>query len=141
MMQPVIITRSIAALFITVALFLLSACSTLQKTPPQEPQTLRVTATAFNTHPKQGQGNADRGAWGDRITPGMYVIAVSADLLPFGLKRGAKVRIEGLRNEYVVLDRMPPKWNRRIDVYMGNDIKAARSWGRREVTISWTPAQ
>jgi 3D (Asp-Asp-Asp) domain-containing protein len=67
----------------------------------------------------------------------MNAIAVSADLVSIGLTRGTKVRIEGLRNEYVVLDRMPAKWKKRIDIYMGNDINAARSWGRREVKIYW----
>lgn len=67
----------------------------------------------------------------------MNAIAVSADLVSIGLTRGTRVRIEGLRNEYVVLDRMPAKWKKRIDIYMGNDINAARSWGRREVKIFW----
>jgi len=97
-----------------------------------------VTATAFNSLPKQGQGNPNVGAWGDRITPGMNAVAVSADLVSLGLTRGTKVRIEGLRNEYVVLDRMPGKWKKRVDIYMGDDAKASRAWGRREVNISWT---
>ena len=68
----------------------------------------------------------------------MKVVAVSSDLVPLGLTRGAKVRIDGISNEYIVLDRMPPKWKKRIDIYMGNDVKAARSWGRREVNIYWS---
>jgi 3D (Asp-Asp-Asp) domain-containing protein len=64
-------------------------------------------------------------------------VAVSADLVSLGLTRGTKVKIEGLRNEYVVLDRMPAKWKKRIDIYMGIDVKAARDWGKREVNIYW----
>ena len=109
-----------------------------QKMPRDQQQTMSVTATAFNSLPKQGQGDPNVGAWGDRITPGMNAIAVSADLLSIGLNRGARVRIEGLPNEYVVLDRMPAKWKKRIDIYMGNDVKAARAWGRREVNIFWS---
>ena len=130
--------RFLGVLFLLFGILLLTSCSTLQKATQERQQTLLVTATAFNSLSKQGQGNPNVGAWGDRITPGMNALAVSVDLLSLGLTRGTKVRIEGLRNEYVVLDRMPEKWKKRIDIYMGNDVKAARSWGRREVNISWT---
>ena len=129
--------RLIVASFFLSASLIFTSCSAIQKMPQEKQQALLVTATAFNSLPKQGQGNPNIGAWGDRITPGMNVVAVSGDLLSLGLTRGAKVRIEGLRNEYVVLDRMPAKWKKRIDIYMGNDVKAARSWGRREVNIYW----
>jgi len=133
-------SRLILASFCLLGILLLTSCSTLQKAPQEKQQSLLVTATAFNSLPKQGQGNPNVGAWGDRITPGMNAVAVSADLVSLGLTRGTKVRIEGLRNEYVVLDRMPEKWKKRIDIYMGNDAKAARAWGRREVNIYWTVA-
>jgi len=68
----------------------------------------------------------------------MNAIAVSADLISLGLTRGTRVRIDGISGEYVVLDRMPPKWKKRIDLYMGTDVKAARRWGKREVMIYWT---
>jgi 3D (Asp-Asp-Asp) domain-containing protein len=77
-------------------------------------------------------------AWGDRITPGVNAIAVSEDLVSLGLTRGTRVRIEGIKTEYVVLDRMPARWTKRIDIYMGTDVKAARTWGKREVNIYWT---
>ena len=129
--------RLLVASFFLFAILIFTSCSTLQNIPQEKQQTLLVTATAFNSLSKQGQGDPNLGAWGDRITPGMNAIAVSADLVSIGLTRGTKVRIEGLRNEYVVLDRMPAKWKKRIDIYMGNDINAARSWGRREVKIYW----
>lgn len=129
--------RLLVASFFLFAILIFTSCSTLQNIPQEKQQTLLVTATAFNSLSKQGQGDPNLGAWGDRITPGMNAIAVSADLVSIGLTRGTKVRIEGLRNEYVVLDRMPAKWKKRIDIYMGNDINAARSWGRREVNIYW----
>jgi 3D (Asp-Asp-Asp) domain-containing protein len=131
-------SRLLVASFFIASTLILTSCSSLQKLPQEKQQTLLVTATAFNSLPKQGQGDPNVGAWGDKITPGMHIIAVSADLLSLGLKRGTRVRIEGLRNEYAVLDRMPPKWKRRIDIYMGNDVNAARSWGRRNVNIYWT---
>jgi len=126
------------ALFFLLSISVMTSCSTSLKMPREQQRTLSVTATAFNSLPKQGQGDPSVGAWGDRITPGMNAIAVSADLLSIGLNRGTRVGIEGLSNEYVVLDRMPAKWKKRIDIYMGNDVKAARAWGRREVNIFWS---
>ena len=49
------------------------------------------------------------------------------------------VRIRGLDGEYVVADRMSKRWERKIDIYMGKDVRAARRWGVREVEIVWTP--
>jgi 3D (Asp-Asp-Asp) domain-containing protein len=94
-----------------------------------------VMATAYNSLPDQGIGRGLRGAWGDRLSPGMKTIAVSHDLIAAGLTRGAVVRIEGLEGDYTVLDRLPRRWKKRIDVYMGRDVRAARAWGRRAVRI------
>lgn len=106
--------------------------------------TLDVTATAYNATPAQTDADPHVGAWGDNLddalAPGLRVIAVSPDLLAKGLRRGQRVRIHGLKGEFVVLDRMPRRWKNRIDIYMQGDIRAARKWGRRRVKISWTPA-
>jgi 3D (Asp-Asp-Asp) domain-containing protein len=102
-------------------------------------RTLRVKATAYNSLRGQTDSTPDIGAWGDRLTPGMKAIAVSADLIELGLARGQRVRIHGLDGEYVVADRMPSRWQRKIDIYMGQDVKAARNWGVREVDLIWTP--
>ena len=104
-------------------------------------RTLRVLATAYNSTHAQTDARPNKGAWGDRIEPGMKVIAVSRDLLRQGLKRGTKVRIDGVEGEWVVLDRTPSRYKNRIDLYMGVDIKAARQWGRRKVTIHWDAAE
>ena len=97
---------------------------------------LNVTATAYNSVSAQTDSNPSIAAWGDRLKPGMKAIAVSRDLLKMGLKRGSKVKISGLPGEYVVLDKMHHRWRRKIDIYMGNNIKAARKWGKRTVTIT-----
>jgi len=132
--------RLLVASLILSGLLILASCSTIQKPLQEKQQSLLVTATAFNSLPKQGQGNPNVGAWGDRITPGVNAIAVSDDLVSLGLTRGTRLRIEGMKNEYVVLDRMPARWKKRIDIYMGNDVKAARAWGKRDVKIYWTVA-
>lgn len=98
---------------------------------------LVVTATAYNSLPGQTEGDPTLAAWGDRLEPGMRAIAVSHDLIDLGLRRGARVRIEGLPGEFVVLDKMASRWRRKIDVYMGVDREAAIAWGIRKVRIRW----
>ena len=98
---------------------------------------LKVTATAYNSLPAQTQGDPTLTAWGQKLVPGMKAVAVSRDLLSMGLTRGVKVKIEGLSGTYIVLDKLNKRWKRRIDIYMGTDEKAARQWGKREVTIRW----
>ncbi len=104
--------------------------------PPE--QSLTVTATAYNSLPGQTSGDPALAAWGDRLEPGMKVIAVSRDLLELGLTRGSRVRIEGLQGDYRVLDKTAARWTRRIDIYMGTDRERALAWGKRSVEIYWT---
>ena len=99
---------------------------------------LRVTATAYTSHVGQTDSTPNIAAWGDRLRPGMKVIAVSRDLLrKYGMKRGTRVKISGLKGTYRVLDKMNKRWRKKIDIYMGKNIRAARNWGRRKVTIKW----
>ncbi len=102
-----------------------------------EERTLCVVATAYNSTKAQTDARPNRGAWGDRIEPGMKVIAVSPDLVKKGLRRGTKVRIDGVEGEWEVLDRTPSRLRNHIDLYMGIDVKAAREWGRKKVVIRW----
>lgn len=99
---------------------------------------LLVTATAYNSLAAQTDGDPSIAAWGDRLKPGTQAIAVSRDLLGRGLKRHARVRIHGLPGEFVVLDKMHRRWEKRIDIYMGEDEHAARQFGKRKVRIYWT---
>jgi 3D (Asp-Asp-Asp) domain-containing protein len=98
---------------------------------------LVVTATAYNSLPEQTDAEPHVAAWGDPIAPGMKVIAVSRDLIPVGLDRHTPVKIEGFPGVYLVLDKMNKRWEKRIDIYMGHDLEAARAWGKRQVEISW----
>ena len=36
---------------------------------------------------------------------------------------------------------MNKRWEKKIDIYMGLDIEAAREWGKRKVVISWGEEQ
>ena len=98
---------------------------------------LVVTATAYNSLPEQTDAEPYLAAWGDSLSPGMKVIAVSRDLIPVGLDRHTPVKIEGFPGTYLVLDKMHERWKKRIDIYMGLDLEAARAWGKRQVEISW----
>jgi 3D (Asp-Asp-Asp) domain-containing protein len=98
-----------------------------------------VTATAFNSVPDQTDGHPALTASGEALRPGVRAIAVSPDLERAGLALGTRVEIEGLAGEWRILDRMAPRWRRRIDVYMGLDEEAARRFGKRQVTIRWRP--
>jgi 3D (Asp-Asp-Asp) domain-containing protein len=100
-------------------------------------QSIVVTATAYNSVQEQTSDEPTVAAWGDRLEPGMKVIAVSRDLIPLGLDYRAPVSIEGLPGEYLVIDKMHARWEKRIDIYMGADREAALAWGARRVRIRW----
>jgi 3D (Asp-Asp-Asp) domain-containing protein len=70
----------------------------------------------------------------------MKAIAVSRDLIEMGLTHGVEIEIAGLPGRYIVRDKMAKRWTKTIDIYMGEDIEAARSWGVQKVTIRWKPS-
>ncbi|UCD83364.1 MAG: 3D domain-containing protein [Deltaproteobacteria bacterium] len=124
--------RCLIQVSVLIVLALISGCKTDKK------HTAIVTATAYNSIPGQTtKQNHDIGAWGDKLKPGMKAIAVSRDLIKKGLTHNTKVKIEGLKGEYVVLDKMNKRWKKKIDIYMGTDVEAAREWGKRKVRITW----
>ncbi len=65
----------------------------------------------------------------------MRCIAVSKDLLQLGIDYNTAIKIEGLDSLYWVKDKMHSKWRKRIDIYMGKDIKKAKEWGVRKLRI------
>lgn len=98
---------------------------------------LEVTATAYTSNADETDNTPSVTAWGDKLKPGMKVIAVSRDLIKMGLTHQTKVTIDGLGGEYLVLDKMHRKWTKKIDIYMGLDRKKAKKWGKRKVVIHW----
>jgi len=102
-------------------------------------QSMEVTATAYTMREAETKkGNIGLAAWGDQLEPGMKAIAVSRDLIEHGLDHMTEVRIEGLEGTYIVRDKMNRRWEKKIDIFMGTDVKAAREWGKRTVIIHWT---
>ncbi|MCM4158946.1 hypothetical protein FHG64_01625 [Antarcticibacterium flavum] len=98
---------------------------------------LTVTASAYNSLGYQTGGNPRVTAWGDTIEPGMKVIAVSRDLIEKGLDHNTPVKIEGFEGVFLVKDKMHYRWKNKIDIYMGEDVKRARKWGRKKVNIAY----
>jgi 3D (Asp-Asp-Asp) domain-containing protein len=96
---------------------------------------LDVDVTAYNATVAQTDATPSIAAWGDRLRPGMRAIAVSRDLLSLGLDRGTRVEIDGLPGEYVVLDKTHRRWTRRVDLFMGKDVRKALNWGKRKMRI------
>ena len=99
---------------------------------------LRVTATAYTSHGNQTDSTPFLAAWNNRLRPGIKSIAVSRDMLTrYGMRNGTKVRIGGLRGYYRVRDKMNKRYRKRIDIYMGLNLRKALRWGRRSVVIYW----
>ncbi len=124
--------------FLAVSVLTFACANVATAQGKQEADSLRVTATAYNSIPAQTDSTPDVAAWGDRLKPGMKAIAVSRDLLhKYGLKRNDKVRISGFEGEFTVLDKMHQRWEKKIDIYMGKDRRKALDFGRKKVTIKW----
>ncbi|MDX1363012.1 3D domain-containing protein [Arenibacter latericius] len=119
-----------------VFLVTLSACKNKEPENDYYWESIRVTATAYNSFPSQtSKIHPNITAWGDSLKPGMKIIAVSQDLIPLGLDHNTVVRIKGDTTLYVVKDKMNSKWKRRIDIYMGEDKSSALKWGKKKVTL------
>lgn len=99
--------------------------------------TKEVTATAYNSLSYQTNDQPNITAFGDTLSPGMKCIAVSRDLLRLGLKHNTLVTIEGLDGVFLVKDKMHSRWKNRIDIYMGNNVKEAKKWGRKRLKIKY----
>lgn len=122
-------------------LFLLQSCNETSENNFDESMyewhEIEVTATAYNSFKNQTNSNPNVTAFGDSLYPGLPYIAVSQDLYRKGLRRDTPLKIEGFDSVYWVKDRMHNRWQNRIDIYMGEDKKAAREWGRRRVKIQY----
>ena len=108
-----------------------------QEIPAPKKNVLTVTASAYTSCKRETDSTPFLAAWNNRLKPSVKSIAVSRDLLNLGLTNGTKVKISGLKGYYVVLDKMNKRWKKKIDIYMNCNIKRARKWGKRMVTIVW----
>ncbi len=130
---------------VILSLLFLSGCTTpdlhtlnvKDKKPIEKEHVLKVTATAYTSTVCQTDRTPYLAAWNNRLKPSVKSIAVSRDLLALGLTNGAKVRIDGYKHNYTVLDKMNKRWKKKIDIYMGCDRRRALRWGKQTVTIRW----
>lgn len=100
-------------------------------------KTIEVKATAYNSLAYQTSSQPNIAAWGDSLKPGMKCIAVSKDLFKSGLTHNTEVKLEGFDSIFLVKDRMHYRWKKRIDIYMGVDVKKAKEWGIRTLKLSY----
>ncbi|MDH7912352.1 hypothetical protein [Winogradskyella sp. SYSU M77433] len=117
-------------------LILLISCDK-QVEKPCYNKDLEVTATAYNSLVYQTSSNPHITAFGDSLKPGLRYIAVSRDLIDSGLVHNTEVKIEGFDSLYIVKDKMNRRYRKRIDIYMGTDVKKARNWGKKKVNIQY----
>lgn len=126
-------TGKITMIFLLLLLLFYTSCR-----DEPETKTVEVHASAYNSHPSQtSYQNTSIAAWGDTLKHGMKAIAVSRDLLDSGLTYKQQVEISGLEGKYTVLDKMNYRWEKRIDIYMGNNRDSAIDWGIKTVEITW----
>jgi 3D (Asp-Asp-Asp) domain-containing protein len=100
-------------------------------------KSIEVNASAYNSVSYQTSNQPNIAAWGDTLKPGMKCIAVSRNLLTIGINHNTKVKINGLDGIYLVKDKMNKRWENKIDIYMGENIKNARDWGTKKVTMQY----
>ena len=123
--------------FFVIVFSILLGCKKPEPSIIYDWKTIEVTATAYNSLAYQTNSNPNITAFGDSLKPGMKYIAVSRDLLAMGLTHNTPVAIKGLNGLYIVKDKMNRRWRNRIDIYMGEDVQAAKKWGRKRVTITY----
>lgn len=121
----------------TLCVLLVSNFSTISFSCENKSRQLQVTATAYTSSVRETDSTPTITAWGNKLKPGMRVLAVSRDLLAMGLTEGTLVTVEGFKDDFIVLDKMNKRWKKKIDIYMGNDRHAALQWGKRKVNICW----
>ena len=117
-------------------LFIVTSCKD-KIVDKYEWHSLTVTVTAYNSLAYQTSADPNITAWGDSLVPGMKCIAVSRDLISRGLQHNTPVKIEGFDGIFLVNDKMNRRWKNRIDIYMDNDVKKAKKWGKRKLNISY----
>ncbi|MFC4029679.1 hypothetical protein ACFOS1_19840 [Zunongwangia endophytica] len=131
------IKRCFQFLFLSLVLF---ACNSSDKKITDKSaenwDTLKVTVSAFNSVQYQTAGSdPNLAAWGDTLKPGMNAVAISRDLLRLGISHNDEIKIAGLDSVFVVKDKMHYRWKNRVDIYMGNDIKKAKNFGKKKLEI------
>lgn len=128
---------NIAPRAVLLLLFLAFTFNGCRREERYEWKEMEVMVTAYNSVAWQTEGDPVLAAWGDTLYPGLKAVAVSRDLIPLGLGHDTPVMIEGMPDTFRVMDKMNARFKNHIDIYMGNDVKKAREWGRRRLKIRY----
>lgn len=97
--------------------------------------TRTVTATAYTSAVSQTDSTPYTPACGGDLRDGTPTVAVSNDLWKAGLRCGRVIMIRG--QQFTVRDKMHKRWSNRIDIYHGDDLAAARAFGKRRLEINY----
>ena len=96
--------------------------------------TFDVTVTAYTLSEDETDSDPFTGAWNNKLTSNMKVVALSRDLEKYGLTNGSIVSVPGY-GVATVKDRMNKRWKMKMDVLLPSKKKAF-AWGRRQKTVT-----
>lgn len=102
-----------------------------------EMKCMEVKASAYNSLSNQTRVGTDGKitAWGDTLNPDIPSVAISRDLIDSGMVHGTMLYIEGFSEPFKVNDKMNKRFNNKIDLHLGTDLKAAREFGNQKLNI------
>lgn len=125
-------------IFIVLALTILSACQTGDHAsiqPHQYPQNGQAGFRAYRWVTGYCACEVCCGKYADGMTasgrPPIQGRTVAANFAPFG----SILTIDGLKNSFVVEDRMNRKYSQRVDIYFQNHDEALR-WGKQKRLVT-----
>jgi len=95
-----------------------------------------VTVTAYNSEPGQTDSSPCQGAHGRVCGRDWGVVAISRDLERHFPPHSKLCLSGGIDGCFTVLDRMNPRWHRKVDIYVGKSRKEAYRVGHRTAVIT-----
>lgn len=103
-----------------------------RKTEVKKTDQATRTVTAYNSVPEQTDATPCIAADGSdicaRYAAGELICAAN------WVRLGTRLRVPGY-GDCTVADRMAPKNGEKVDVYLGQDVAAARAWGARRIEV------
>ena len=114
------------------------ASDVLAENKPDFDACMEVKASAYTSHPDQTDETPFLAAWNNRLDPygGKKVLAISPDLLKYGIGNGSTLYLKGY-GKFRVVDKMNKKWRRKVDIYHGLDLEGAKKFGIKKIKICW----
>ena len=95
-----------------------------------------VTVTAYNSDAGQTDSTPCQGAHGRVCGRDWGVVAISRDLERHFPPHSKLCLSGGISGCFTVMDRMNPRWHRKVDIYVGKSRKEAFRVGHRKAIIT-----